>query len=101
MLLPEKRGNQIIAYKVFPQPLMIKLFCFLSNYSKDSNKPLVLQNIVDHFTIYGIDFTTSNEARKHLISKLMQQGLLHGAKDAGNNAPISTPVKLKKNDSSQ
>lgn len=91
LLLPKIKGNIILGYNVFPHPMLIKLFCFLAQKSKnEKGETLVYKDLIDHFSIYGIDFTSSGQASNQLISELLRLGYLTSSKDAGYNALIKT-----------
>lgn len=89
LLKPSKKGNKIEGFFVFPQTALIRLFTFLA-YSNKKRLPNI-QELIDHFDIYGIDFSKSNQARTKLKSELLHLGLLKGSPDAGLEAEITTP----------
>lgn len=91
LLKPNKRGNIIDGYFVFPQPSLLRLFTYLANKNQVNNKRSNVQELIDHFGVYGIDFSKSNQARLKLKSELLHLGLLKGSPDAGLEAELSSP----------
>jgi len=92
LLIPKKSGRLLAGYVVFPQPALIRLFTFLA-CNRKVNEKIMIKDLIDHFEVYGIDFSRSNEARENLSKALMQLGLLEGSPDAGANAIIGSPLK--------
>jgi hypothetical protein len=52
---------------------------------------LVLQDVEDHFSQYGIDFSTAADARPLLMNELQAMGLLRGSPDAGSSVAVANP----------
>ena len=92
LLVPNKVGNRVNGYIVFPQPALIRLFTHLACQRKNY-KSILIKDLIEHFESYGIDFSKSREARKKLFQSLMEIGLLEGSPDAEINASIKSPFK--------
>ena len=96
LLTPEGRGATR-GFRVFPGQLLLKTITFLaarSNWayhSKGGAGKLVLQDVEELFTQYGIDFSTAADARPLLMYQLQAMGLLTGSPDAGSSVEVACP----------
>lgn len=85
------------AFQVFPGQLLLKtIACLSDKKGRDDNANtgtgiLMLQDIEDTFSEYGIDFATHADARPRLVQKLREMGLLVGSPDAGSSVAINSP----------
>ena len=82
-LLTPKDGG----FVVFPGSLMLKVFTFLSGKTVDGRK-LILRDVENHFSKYGIDFGKAGGARPRLIRVMQEIGMLRGSPDAGDSVEI-------------
>lgn len=83
-------------FMVFPGHLLLKTMAYLSARDKQlshgsSGGILVLQDVEDHFSKYGIDFSNAADARPKLMEKLQSMGLLRGSPDAGSSVAVEIP----------
>ncbi|MEX0288200.1 MAG: hypothetical protein AB3N14_03745 [Flavobacteriaceae bacterium] len=93
-LLEKKGRGETAGFRVFPGQLLLQLVTSLSSSAKareGGGGKLVLQDIEDHFSVYGVDFTLAAEARPSLIDELQSLGLLAGSPDAGNSVAVTSP----------
>ena len=85
------------AFRVFPGQFLLKTIAHLSaRKGRKGNGDagtgiLVLQDIENTFSEYGIDFATFADARPRLMQKLREMGLLVGSPDAGSSVAINPP----------
>lgn len=82
---------------VFPGPAMLRTMLYLtaarrSNGGHRGRGKLILLDLEEHFSEYGVDFGASLGARPKLISELARLGLLKGSPDAGDSAELYVPV---------
>lgn len=91
ILTPGKQQRAM--FLVFPGHMMLKLITFLSA-KRNPNSKLILADVEDHFSRYGMDFTTNEGARPLLIDSLKEIGLLRGSPDAGDSAEIKRPYDI-------
>jgi hypothetical protein len=96
LLVREGRGVRS-GFKVFPGQLLLKTMTYLAAQEKWSSKErggggkLVLQDVEDHFSQYGIDFSIAADARPLLVRELQAMGLLIGSPDAGSSVAVACP----------
>lgn len=89
LLTSEGRGPTR-GFSVFPGQLLLKTITYLASMNKEVGM-LVLQDVEDHFGQYGIDFSTSADARPRLMKELQSMGLLTGSPDAGSSVTVACP----------
>jgi len=85
-LLLQEGARSSIWFKVFPGKMLLKTITLLADKSNEGR--LVLKDIEDHFSQYGISFSTTEGARKPLINELEVLGLLSGSPDAGSSVEV-------------
>lgn len=97
LLVREGRGEST-GFRVFPGQFLLQTIAFLAGKAKQADHrkaagggKLVLQDIEEQFTQYGIDFSIAADARPFLINELQQLGLLAGSPDAGSSVAVSCP----------
>lgn len=96
LLVAEGRGANR-GFRVFPGQLLLKTITYLAAQRKWSCQghggagKLVLQDVEDHFSLYGIDFSTAADARPLLMKELQAMGLLTGSPDAGGSVAVACP----------
>ena len=96
LLTPEGRGATR-GFRVFPGQILLKTITFLAarnkwpHQTKGKAGKLVLQDVEEHFTQYGIDFSTAADARPLLMNHLQAMGLLTGSPDAGSSVDVACP----------
>lgn len=96
LIAPEGRGAKR-GFRVFPGQLLLKTVTYLAAQRKWSGQlrggagKLVLQDVEDHFSQYGIDFSTAADARPLLMKELQAMGLLTGSPDAGSSVAVACP----------
>lgn len=95
LLTPEGVGAKR-GFRVFPGQLLLKTITFLAAQRKGlghrgGSGMLVLQDVEDHFSQYGIDFSTAADARPLLMNELQAMGLLRGSPDAGSSVAVANP----------
>jgi hypothetical protein len=83
-------------FRVFPGQLLLKTITFLAAQrkglgQKSGSGMLVLQDVEDHFSQYGIDFSNAADARPLLMNELQAMGLLRGSPDAGSSVAVANP----------
>ena len=102
LLIPEKARLSLSAetwHKVLPGPITLQLFIFLSIREKQEKKlqgPVTMDDLINHFEAYGIDFGQTDDGVQILKDELRVAGLMKGSPDAGKNAQLETPFELKK-----
>jgi hypothetical protein len=82
--------------------MLIKLIVYLSSArklkkfggSEKKDRQLVLSEVEDHFSYYGIEFKITASARPELVNELMGLGLLNGSPDAGDSVAVKNPFKV-------
>jgi hypothetical protein len=102
LITPVKTRNRTNNYKIFPGPMLIKLIVYLSSArklkkfggSEKKDRQLVLSEVEDHFSYYGIEFKITASARPELVNELMGLGLLNGSPDAGDSVAVKNPFKV-------
>ena len=98
-LLSGKSGSLSGPAKIFPGPGLIKVMLFLALKQKRKESPrmntknLVLEDIENHFSKYGVDFTKTAETRNLLMTNLKDMGLLTGSPDAGSSVAVASPFQ--------
>lgn len=97
LLVREGRGDGT-GFRVFPGQLLLQVVAFLAARAKQTSGRhpagggrLVLQDIEDHFGVYGVDFALAADARPLLIAELQGLGLLNGSPDAGSSVGVTCP----------
>ena len=96
LLTPEGRGPKR-GFRVFPGQQLLKMATYLADQEKNSDQQpggagkLVIEDVENLFSQYGIDFSTAADARPLLMKELQTMGLLSGSPDAGNSAAVSCP----------
>jgi len=96
LLVSEGRGAKR-GLRVFPGQLLLKTITYLAAQAKQSRPEgnsggmLVLQDVEDHFSQYGIDFSTAADTRPQLMNELKALGLLMGSPDAGSSVTVASP----------
>ncbi|RXZ38146.1 hypothetical protein D9O50_00940 [Oxalobacteraceae bacterium CAVE-383] len=90
----KKGGFQRVV--VFPGPAVLKTMLYLVAAEKmrgaiKTRGKLVLSDLENHFSKYGVDFASSVGARPQLISELSRLGFLKGSPDAGDSAELIVP----------
>ena len=96
LLTPEGRGIRR-GFRVFPGQQLLKMATYLADQEKNSNQlpggagKLVIEDVENLFSQYGIDFSTAADARPLLMKELQTMGLLSGSADAGNSAAVTCP----------
>ena len=96
LLTPEGRGTKR-GFRVFPGQQLLKMATYLADQEKNSDQQpggagkLVIEDVENLFSQYGIDFSTAADARPLLMKELQTMGLLSGSPDAGNSAAVSCP----------
>lgn len=96
-LLHREGRGETKGFRVFPGSLLLQTVCFLASRDKRRKSlvpgggRLVLQDVEDHFSAYGIDFSIAADARPLIIGSLQDLGLLHGSPDAGSSVAVSCP----------
>lgn len=96
LLTPEGQGPKR-GFRVFPGQQLLKMATYLADQGKNSNQQpggtgkLVIEDVENLFSQYGIDFSTAADARPLLMKELQTMGLLSGSPDAGNSAAVSCP----------
>lgn len=98
LLTPEGVGPKR-GFRVFPGQLLLKTMTFLAAQRKGLGRRggsgmLVLQDVEDHFSQYGIDFSTAADARPLLMNELQAMGLLRGTPDAGSSVAVANPYSM-------
>ncbi|OTP79067.1 hypothetical protein PAMC26510_06295 [Caballeronia sordidicola] len=81
---------------VFPGPALLRTMLYLSaaRLANGAGRPrgkLILSDLEQHFSEYGVDFGSSVGARPKLIAELARLGLLKGSPDAGDSAELLIP----------
>lgn len=96
LLTPEGRGSKR-GFRVFPGQQLLKMATYLADQGKNSDQQpggagkLVIEDVENLFSQYGIDFSTAADARPLLMKELQTMGLLSGSADAGNSAAVTCP----------
>jgi hypothetical protein len=99
LLTSEGRGLKR-GFKVFPGQLLLKTITFLAAQEKRSRQDgnsggvLVLHDVENHFSQYGIDFSSAADTRPLLMTELQNMGLLMGSPDAGSSVTVACPYEL-------
>jgi hypothetical protein len=84
-------------FMVFPGQLLLKTVTYLAAAAKKAARGrggsgiLALQDVEDHFAIYGIDFSIAAAARPLMMEQLQAMGLLSGSPDAGSSVAVRSP----------
>ena len=81
--------KNVMSYVVFPGHRLMQLFAFLAG--KDKQGQVLLSDIEDHFSSYGVDFSVCARARSKLTKEYQRIGLLKGSPDAQRSAAVSKP----------
>jgi len=97
LLIREGRGDGT-GFRVFPGQLLLQVVAFLAAKEKQTSGrhaagggKLVLQDIEDHFGVYGVNFALAADARPLLMNELQGLGLLNGSPDAGSSVGVTCP----------
>ena len=93
-LLTQKGRGINRGFIVFPGQLLLSTITYLSAVEKqeiEGKGKLMLIDIEKHFEQYGIDFSSSVNARPRLIQQLDAMGLLKGSPDAGSSVAVNSP----------
>jgi len=97
LLLRQGRG-ECSGFRVFPGRLLLQTISTLAaNAKRDSSEKvkgggkLVLEDIENHFSQYGINFSLAADARPLLMQELQSLGLLSGSSDAGSSVAVLCP----------
>jgi hypothetical protein len=80
-------------YRVFPGYLLLKLVAYLAFRKKENSRRFLFSDFLEHFRIYGIDFSSSAKARDFLMTEMQRIGLLKGSPDAGESVEIRNPFR--------
>jgi hypothetical protein len=96
LFTPEGRGASR-GFRTFPGQLLLKsVTCLAAARKNDAARTggagkLVLQDVEDVFSEYGVDFAAAADARPLLMQELEALGLLAGSPDAGSSVAVAYP----------
>ena len=89
-------------FKTKPGNLIIQLGVYLANYQRLKlgkeavASSLTLGALEEHFSCYGLSFSSSPDGRQLLIDILSMNGLLVSSPDAGENSKLNNPYRMNK-----
>ncbi len=96
LLVSEGRGSNR-GFCVFPGQQLLKMITYFANQDKMASTTsnykgkLVLGDVENHFQQYGIDFTSTADARPLIMEEMKALGLLTGSPDAGSSVAVTCP----------
>ena len=85
-----------VSFVIAPGQLLLQLIVLLADLelrAKKIKRRLILRDIEDHFSRYGIDFRNEPDGRDLLIDRLGKAGLLRGSPDAKDSVQVINPYK--------
>ena len=92
-LLDLKGSGRNRAFLVFPGQLLLKTITILAAEARKRSVQglLVLQDVENHFSTYGVEFSQTAAVRLRLMEQLQAMGLLVGSPDAGAQVAVGRP----------